>query len=731
MQPRRNGREASGAVLVAVIGIACALVPTSPAVAADGVTLTADLGVRGSVAPGASSPVRVTVTADRTVRGTVRASVTNGPNLVDVERDLTLVAGTTKSFWLVLPGSAFFGGGGGTGVAVTLQEEGDRATKVDAIGSMSGTLVGVLPRLAGDANPPANVEMKADLGQARTATLSPDLMELGPGALMPFANIAGTSADLAGLSAPARTSLLIWLNRGGRLLVDDDPSGQLPTEWMPPPDGTVDRATAGSGEVRLTRGALTRGEWAASLQPGTVDDQSTGRFGFRGGGGFEFGQGGQSALVKDAGLRLNRLGPVLILLGAYVVAVGPVTFFVLRRLKRLPAGWIAIPALALVGTGLVIVAGQKTRQGAAAAHATIYEVSPAGADAHVTALVMARSPGERGVKLPAGWLPTVSPFGFGFGFDGTASKQRYIDEGSMLGRRLASGQAATMAAAGPIGAPADRLAVEAKSTANGQVTGTVRNSGSTDLADVAVFADSKAILIGSLAAGSEKSFTIDRATVGSTSGGPAAQVWRTNINNQFGPQFATTAAPFGPDGAPLTDDTPAPPEPSAADLTSWSQFNFSRSLGRDRGTARATGWRLGVKAPITTMGGASIDAGRIAVTVEAPIIPTGRVTDVSVKREWIQGDTQPGPQGTVGTIVRFTLPPIADVDRRPLEFAAARLTSVTVWNGMAWVELAAKADRVPVPAEAIDHGVVLVKTTFNLGNEQGVGSRDLAIRERP
>jgi hypothetical protein len=728
MQARHYGRGALGAVLAAVVGIAGVLVPARSAAAADGVTLTADLGVRGSVAPGASSPVRVTVTADRTVRGTVRATVTNGPTLVDVERDLTLVAGTTKSFWLVLPSSAFFGGGGGTGVAVTLQEDGDRATKVDAIGSTAGTIVGVLPRLAGDANPPANVEMKAGLGLARTATLSPDLMELGPGALMPFANIAGTSADLAGLSASARTSLLIWLNRGGRLLLDDDPSGQLPTEWTPSTNATIDRATAGSGEVRLTRGALTRGDWAAYLQPGVVDDESVGRFGFKGGGNFDFAPNGQNALVKDAGLRLNRLGPVLVLLGVYVFAVGPVMFFVLRRLKRLPAGWIAIPALALLGTGLVIFAGQKTRQGASAAHGTIYEVSPGGTDAHVTALVMARSPGERGVRLPAGWLPTVSPFGFGFGFDGTALKQRYTDEGSALGRQLASGQAATMAAAGPIGAPADRLAVEAKSSTNGQVTGIVRNSGSTDLADVAVFADAKAILIGSLAAGTEKSFTIDRATIGSSSGGPASQVWRADINNPFGPQFATTAAPFGPDGAPQTDDTPAPPEPAAADLATWSQFTVGRSLGRDRGTVRATGWRMNAKAPITTLGGSPIVAGRIAVTVEAPIIPTGPVTDVSVKREWIQGDTQPDQQGRIGSTIRFTLPPIADNDSRPLEFAAATLTAVTVWNGTAWVELSGKGDRIPVPVEAIDHGVVLVKTTLNLGNAGGAS--DLAIRER-
>jgi hypothetical protein len=257
----------------------------------------------------------------------------------------------------------------------------------------------------------------------------------------------------------------------------------------------------------------------------------------------------------------------------------------------------------------------------------------------------------------------------------------------------------------------------------------VRNTGSTDLADVAVFADSKAILIGSLSAGSEKAFTIDRATVGSASGGPAAQVWRRTINGQFGPQFATTMAPFGQGGASPTDSTPEPPEPAAADLTMWSQFTVARSLGRDRGTVRATGWRLHAKAPITTLGGGSIDAGRIAVTVEAPIIPTGPVTDLSVKREWIQGDTQPDQQGTIAATMRFTLPPLADIERRPLEFSATTLNSITVWNGTAWVELQATGNAVALPVGALDHGVVLVKTKLTLNDQRGGGSADLAIRE--
>jgi hypothetical protein len=713
----RWGTRVVAAVAIGAIGTAVlAGASAAPAAAADGVTVTAELGARGSVSPNAPIPVRITVTADRTVRGTVRAITNGGPAITNVERDLTLVAGTTKSFWMVLPSSPFWGTT--TGVTVTLREDGDRSTKTEASRLTAASIVGVLPKLANDVSPPSNIAMQADLGVARTAVLPLDLLELGPSALTTFATIAASSADLGALTPPARAALLHWLNHGGRLLVDDDLNGQLPPEWTP----TADYAPAGAGEVWLTRGTLARGDWAAFVLPGATDNEAVTRFGFEGDA--RFGGNGQAVLVRDAGLRLNRLGSVLVIVGIYVVLVGPVMFFVLRRAKRLPAGWVTIPALSVLATALVLVAGARTRQGSSAAHGTVYELSPAGAEAHVTGLLVARSPGERGLMLPSGWTQSVSPFGFGF--DGTAMNMRYTDRGSTLSRPLASGQATTLSAIGPVPAPTDRLSVTATSKADGEVTGTVRNTGSTDLVDVAVFADRKGVLVGPLAAGTEKPFAIDKASA-NFGNGPASQVWQSS-NGQFGQfGFATTAAPFPTDVQIVVEQSTTPPEPQVADLALWSQYSVDRAAGRDRGLVQATGWRRNATAPVTTLGGAAITAGRIAVTVEGPIVASGAITDVSVKREWIGGDTQPnGPDG-FDAVLRFTLP---NASPRVLELTTISDAKTSIWNGTSWVDVTSSTGTALVPAGAVIHGVILVRTTLSFGGGPGpAGLASASIRE--
>jgi hypothetical protein len=704
---------------VAIVAL-CAgpLAGATPAVAADGVTVTAELGARGSVSANAPIPIRVTVTADRTVRGTVRAVTNAGPGMTNVERDLTVVAGSTKSFWMVVPWSPFFGSV--NGVRVTLREDGERSTTVEAIRGAASTMVGVLPKLANDVSPPNNITMQADLGVARSAVLPLDLLELGPAAIATFATIAGSSADLAALTASARTTLLHWMNHGGRLLIDDDLNGQLPPEWTP----KGSRGPAGEGEVWLTQGALGRGEWGRYVMPGVTDNEAGSRFGFQGD--FGFNGNGQTALIRDAGLRLNRLGSVLVIVGIYVVLVGPVMFFVLRRAKRLPAGWLTIPALSLLATALVLVAGARTRQGSSAAHGSVYELSPAGAEAHVTGLVIARSPGERGLALPAGWTQSVSPFGFGF--DGTPLTMRYTDRGATLSRPLGSGQAATLSAVGPSNAPTDQLSVTATSKANGEVTGTVRNTGSTELADVAVFAERKGLLIGPLAPGAEKPFAIDRATA-NFGAGPAAQVWQATGDPRFGGfAVATTAAPFGSD-APPAEPTAPPPEPQVADLALWSQFTSGRMTGRDRGSVRATGWRRNATAPVTTLNGAAITAGRIAVTVEGPIIPSGAITDIAVKREWIAGDTQPDGNGALSLTMRFTLPDNADT-ARAFDLTGAAGLDATIWDGTAWQAVTRTDGVAAVPAAAFGTGVILVRAKASLNGPGGFGNfSGLAIQE--
>ena len=201
---------ALGALGVAVL-VLC--VPAPRAGAADGFTITLETGLDGYVVAGRSIPIRVTVAAGRTTRGTVKLEGTGGPQPAVVERALGLAAGTSKSFWMVLPASPMFGEVGPP--TVRFLEGGDRSTTATSQFLTSTTLVGVLPQLAAALPPPGTVTLPADTGEARIGVLSAEQLELGSAGLELFAVIAASAKDLVNLSDTARTTLLHWINRGG------------------------------------------------------------------------------------------------------------------------------------------------------------------------------------------------------------------------------------------------------------------------------------------------------------------------------------------------------------------------------------------------------------------------------------------------------------------------------------------------------------------------------------
>lgn len=710
--------------LVFVAGVT--VMAPSPAAAAEGVSITTEAGVSSYVTSGRLIPVKVTVTAERTVQATVRLSASlQGPPMTVVERELSLVAGTTKSFWMLGVNAEQFVGS--SDLTVSLVEDG-AVSKAEVKVRTGDTVVGVLPRLADASRPPASVTLDGDLGVIRIGTVDIDQFTLGTAGLGVYSTIAGSAADIAGLPEAARTALFAWVDRGGRLLIDDDPGGNLPPTWVPGGAGFV---MAGHGEIRATGGALTRGEWGDQVSPGPAVGQAQ-RFGF----GIEFNGNSnpQQTLVRDAGLRLNRIGGVLIILGIYVVVVGPILFLVLRRAKRLTMAWVAIPALALVSTGLVVAAGDRTRQGQDAAHSTIVSVSPASAMADTLGLVVARSGGTQGLKLPNEWSMSDSDAGFWWGFQDGAATLKHTDSGSEMVRSLSSGQATTLRASGPVAPSPDSLQVEASSDDDGRVTGTVKNTGSADLADVAVFAGRQAVLVGTLAAGASAPFELTRVAtdVGMF---PIDQVWRDpNANQAFWRDGPAVAAPFPAEGEPVpaTFAPPPVPQPSAlADPASWAIWAASHDVGRAFGTVRVVGWRTAVAAPVTTLGGEPITAGRIAVTTLAPVTPLGRITDVSVRRELIDM-ADPGQDGEAPATLRFLLPPV-DRPIKPLQITTPPgISRLEVWDGTAWTSLDMDQEVAPVPAIAVRGNAVLIRTAVSFQFGPGFMSlNSLTIGEAP
>lgn len=68
-----------------------------------------------------------------------------------------------------------------------------------------------------------------------------------------------------------------------------------------------------------------------------------------------------SALSSLPALQLPSTLGLLLFLGLYVMAVGPVNYFVLRRLRRRELAWITIPVLVLLFSGLAYVTGFSLR----------------------------------------------------------------------------------------------------------------------------------------------------------------------------------------------------------------------------------------------------------------------------------------------------------------------------------------------------------------------------------
>ncbi|MFN0026849.1 MAG: hypothetical protein ACKV2O_06650 [Acidimicrobiales bacterium] len=723
-------------VLVVVLSV----VTPSPVVAAaatEGIEMVLETGVRGSVVAGKDLPIRVTVTADRTTRGTIRLADPGLPDWLVVERDLALAAGTSKSFWMVLPGLRE---GSPATPTVTYSEKGRPLASVTSRFLIVDSVVGVLPHLAEAASPPPTVARPDGSGDAHLGTLSTEQMVLGAPGVDQFTAIAASGRDLATLSDTARAGLWQWLNGGGLLLVDDDPGAALPPAWMPGPAGY---ALAGAGEVRLTWGALARGEWEPFLL-GASEGEG---IGIAEQVPMQFFPGGVSTLARDAGLRLNRLGPMLAILVVYVALVGPVMFFVLKRTRRLTAGWVAIPIFAVVVTGLVVVVGNRSRMGAAAAHGTVSEVFAAGTQAFMSGLVVARSGGDHGFQLPPGWKPTLggSPFQR---FDNNRATHRSDGEGGSLITSLDSGQATRLNAVGPVATPPDQLSVEATSDADGAVTGTVRNNGPEALIDVAVFAGERAILIGMLPAGGSAPFGLADVT---TAAGiaPVSQVWSSDAAFAFGgggpirafeaPPMPTTtiaagAAPGG--GFPGPGATRPPQIPvmplgvlsEVADVGLWVDAAVDNAT-LAYGSVRAVGWRKDTTAPLQLLGGGSIERGRSAITVAAPIKPQGRITDVTVRRKLtsvvmdaVGGNAANGQ----GMSFRFLLPPGERPPSTDFELAIpVGVAWAEAWNGGRWMELQPRDGVASLPSDTVRGGAILVR----IDSPPGFPVAGLTVRE--
>jgi hypothetical protein len=659
----------SAAAPIAALAMAAAIpLAHHGSVSADTVpTLTATAGLRGWHDPGDHVVVTAVVESSSFFDG--RVDVVTASGAVS-SRGVEVAGGTSKTVQVVVltpfdPQS----------IQVRLIDGDDPvATKsLNLRAAYEVELVGVMPAMAARAGKvPEQVSMASDTGGAQVDQIDPELLALGPAALDIYDTIVATSTDVNALTDEQLPAMLGWLNRGGRLVVDDDGTlTALPADWRP---GVNGYAWAGRGEVHVRAGRASQGEWAGLIEPSgsSVNDSST----------YFFGPGAvdiQRELARRAGVELPSLTPLLIPLILYWLVVSVVLFVVLKLVRRMTLAWVAIPLLAVLTASGVVVYGNHWRSAGEPTASEFVDGYPGGGVAQLTALTFTRRGGTARVQLPANWHSDseVNPsFGSASVLRTTAS-----GDATVFSATLEPGQVATATLSGVTGDAG--LVVEASIDPDeNEVTGTVTNRGTSTLFDVAVFSKGGGREVGTLQPGESADFAIDADPL-PLGIGIADRVWRRR---------------FDANGLSVAEEDDSLVEFGVWDLAS-SSINLHPS-----GLVRAAGWTDQRSSDARNV------PARSVVTVTAPINPPGGVVHPATVRAARVRDPF-GPQGNFNsdTVLRYVLPAGAEQDAPLVLVLPIGLDSVEVWTGSGWEKVRAQRRGAIVSAIAVRSGVVLAR----------------------
>ena len=663
------------------------------------------MGYGGIGDGGRSFPLLIEVTTDVLFVGELRISSQDAG--LAIARPVEIPGGTTREFTVVWEGSPW--GFGTVTVQLVAGDEIVASTNVRPVDQRNVDLVGVFPVLA-DRGIPEKAPLLIDAGEAMLFPVDPAGLVADWAALEPLDIVVVTAADLRGLDDAGLDALLGWVNRGGRLLVDE-PAGVeipgIPAVWQP--DGTLPRP-AGQGEIMVTNGRAASGDWDVMFEPAPTrsryeDDAFSELMGFWGGEPLIW------SLGSDAGLSLPSTGWLAAMIGAYIAVAGPGVWLVSRVLRRPGLGWVLVPLVAVVFAAGIWAFGSSLRNSAKAAHGTIVEVAPRGTVATTYSLLHSSGGGRGSVSFPPGWSAVASRT------DGQRSALNIVDNGAgtTASIRLDAGGFAVLGGSGAYPELDDTVRVEARSADDGQVAGIVVNNLPVDLHEVAVFVDQAGTNIGSVPAGATVEFDFRSGVANPFEREPAEfEVWRDALSPRF----------FGDSGRDY--------DPGPVNLGLWSELNARWSLNSRRvGQVVVAAWTDELASPLD----ANVTSGRTLVVARGAIEPDGdSLSDLAVPREIVRG---PGALGSDfrsagwggGAMFRFVLP--KDQDPSDLVLAVPRSQQrVELWTGVDWrqVDLDANTRAVLLlPSESIDNGRVYVKVLFDF--ERGFPSlRDLAVR---
>jgi hypothetical protein len=702
MEPGARRRRPTGVrrlwAGVTVGGLALvAFPPSADAQERQGTTIEVDAGYGGTYIVGRRLPVHVTVRTDRLVQGTLEVTVPGQPGTWGI--DVEVPGGGVSDFVVVVPTPNF---AALRDVDVRLVGAGEPVTGEGELDPLTDEqLVGLLPE-AMPADLPQPLTLTAEAGTARFVELDLDEIAVA-GVLDPIGTVVGGAGELGRLSADARSSVLDWVDRGGRLVVDGAPGtpvAGLPDEWQP----RGDRTAAGLGEVRAVGGAVAAGRWADVVEPTpTATHADIMSFG-----GVSVAQleAVGDAVARDAGLSALELPWLLGFLAVYVVIVGPVAFLVLRR-RRAALGWLVVPVVAGLFTAGSFVVGSDLRSGTTAAHGTVLETGPAGARATTVLGLVSRNGRDGRGSFPPGWTAgAVDNSFFGGQLPGTTELAvRSTGAGVRATVPLAAGGFGVLRGAGPVEAT-EGLVVDAR-TEGDEVVVTIRNELPFALDDVGAMLGRDAERVGRIGPGETAEARFEGREL-------------DQRDAYMPPEAALWPAESGYGSAPRFD--------SIVNLALWNEAHLALGPNaRTRGVVNVVGWTRSMDSP-ADVPGEDDPEGRSAVVARATVVSgDGSVSPGSVHRELVRG---PGaidlPDDDVqarvaGSLWRFVLPDGATASAFAID-APAYIGRVDVWDGAAWRTLddslddvagfngdIARVREVSLPAELVAGGQVWVR----------------------
>lgn len=430
----------AGTVLLVALALSS---PAGSAVAQTGIRMSIEVGYDNRYAGSKWVPVSVSVESAQAISGDLeiasgRGDGTGSTHSIAIE----VPGGGKKQFDLVVPAPLQ-----DRQVAARIVAGDDVLATAAALPLLlrEGVLVGVLADsipsgLEGIHAPPTQLEIVP-------ALLTPEQLDLGAVALGSLSYVIVDADDLAALSGRQRDALSDWSAAGGRVLVaattpDEvaDLGAAATIGWNPAgtrvvradhilADGLVGVAENGLGNVMVTPGQLDtvrREVFGAALRPPPLVGTGRSIDPFN-----EFGGSSPESEMIAASTRGGndlQLGWFVGFLVAYLVLVGPLNYFVLRRRGRKELLWVTIPVLALAFSGVAYGLARGSRGGLDVKSAGIVWADEYGQQGLSFATVSSGTGGTRTFSFPTGAAvaPNFLPF-FGATQEGTT---RITSQGS-------------------------------------------------------------------------------------------------------------------------------------------------------------------------------------------------------------------------------------------------------------------------------------------------------------